>query len=47
MAEVVNLNKIRKAKARAADDSRAQANRIEDLADAEKRKRQAARASNK
>jgi hypothetical protein len=28
MAEVVNLNKIRKAKARAADDSLAQANRI-------------------
>lgn len=28
MAEVVNLNKTRKAKARAEDESRAQANRI-------------------
>jgi hypothetical protein len=28
MAEIVNLNKLRKAKARAADDSHAQANRI-------------------
>ncbi len=28
MAEIVNLNKLRKAKARAADDSRAEANRI-------------------
>jgi hypothetical protein len=28
MAEIVNLNKMRKAKARAADESRAQANRI-------------------
>jgi hypothetical protein len=28
MAEVVNLNKMRKAKARAEDESRAQANRI-------------------
>ena len=28
MAEIVNLNKLRKAKARAADDSRAQANRV-------------------
>jgi hypothetical protein len=28
MAEIVNLNKRRKAKARAEDDSRAQANRI-------------------
>ena len=28
MAEVVNLNKIRKAKARAEDDSLAQANRV-------------------
>jgi hypothetical protein len=28
MAEIVNLNKLRKAKARAADESRAQANRI-------------------
>jgi len=28
MADVVNLNKMRKAKARAEDDSRAQANRI-------------------
>ena len=28
MAEVVNLNRMRKAKARAEDDSRAQANRI-------------------
>jgi hypothetical protein len=28
MAEIVNLNKMRKAKARAADESSAQANRI-------------------
>ena len=28
MAEIVNLNKMRKAKARADDESRAQANRI-------------------
>ena len=28
MAEIVNLNKIRKAKASAEDDSRAQANRV-------------------
>jgi len=28
MAEIVNLNKLRKAKARAEDESRAQANRI-------------------
>ena len=28
MAEIVNLNKLRKAKARAEDDSRAQANRV-------------------
>jgi hypothetical protein len=28
MAEIVNLNKLRKAKARAEDDSRSQANRI-------------------
>jgi hypothetical protein len=28
MAEIVNLNKMRKTKARAADESRAQANRI-------------------
>jgi hypothetical protein len=28
MAEIVNLNKLRKAKARTEDDSRAQANRI-------------------
>ena len=28
MAEIVNLNKLRKAKAQAEDDSRAQANRI-------------------
>ena len=28
MAEIVNLNRMRKAKARAADESRAQANRI-------------------
>ena len=28
MAEIVNLNKLRKAKARATDESRAQANRV-------------------
>ncbi len=28
MAEIVNLNRLRKAKARAEDDSRAQANRV-------------------
>ena len=28
MAEIVNLNKMRKAKARATDESRAQANRV-------------------
>jgi hypothetical protein len=28
MAEIINLNKSRKAKARAEDDSRAQANRV-------------------
>ena len=28
MAEIVNLNKLRKARARAEDDSRAEANRI-------------------
>ena len=28
MAEIVNLNKMRKAKARAEDESRAQANRV-------------------
>lgn len=28
MAEIVNLNRMRKAKARAADESRAQANRV-------------------